>query len=352
MTDLLTRHKALAIASSDRASLGMYYTLLGLALYETEKIPDAYQCLHEALVLGEETGDPQVIGYACSWLTWVCPELGLFHEAINYGERAKRIAAALTSEDYLFFNTVGGMGVSYYLSGDLLKGFECGQLLLEHAQRYENIRSKVLGHFVIGCCHLASGDIPSAIESLQQSIKVSVDPWYSMFPRFILGVCLISSGRYQEAEETLGKVLEHSRIFGTALIGTPARSLLAVCAIAEGRLAEGLKTLQMLQGDHLSNKRLYAYAVGEHILGKIYSQLTLGSQVKFSVMKNLGFLLKNMPFARRKATGAFYEIDQGIRGNRSQMCIWNGLSGPWAALPEDGEKEPLTGLLDQGQGVF
>lgn len=70
-------------------------------------------------------------------------------------------------------------------------------------------------------------------------------------------------------------------------------------------MAEGLKTLQRLQGDYLSNKRLNTYAVGEHMLGKIYSQLTLGSQVKFSVMKNLGFLLKNMPFARRKAQEHF-----------------------------------------------
>ena len=305
LRDLLTRHKALAIASSDRTSLGMYYNLLGLALYETEKISDAHQCLREALVLGEETGDSQVIGYACSWLTWVCPELGLFHEAIDYGERAKRIAAALTSEDYLFFNTVGGMGVSYYLSGDLRKGFECGRMLLEHAQRYENIRSKVLGHFVTGCCHSAAGDIPCAIESLQHAIKESIDPWYSLFPRFIMGVCLISTSRFQEAEKTLGKVLEHSRIYGTELIGRPTRSLLAVCAIAEGRLAEGLKTLQRLQVDHLSNQRLNAYAVGEHILGKLYSELTPGSGVKFSVMKNLGFLLKNMPFARRKAREHF-----------------------------------------------
>ena len=305
LTDLLTRHKALATASSDQASLGMYYTLLGLALYETENIPDAYQCLREALVLGEEAGAPQVIGYACSWLTWVCPEMGLFHEAIDYGERVKPIAAALTSEDYLFFSTYGGMGLTYYMSGDIQKGFECGQLLLEYAQRHENIRSKVLGHFVIGCSRLAAGDIPSAIESLQQAIKASLDPWYSLFPRLFLGICLISSGRFQEAEETLRKVLEHSGLFGTALIGTPARSLLAVCAIAEGRLAEGLKTLERIQGDHLSNKRCYVYAVGEHILGKIYTQLTMGSQVKFSVMKNLGFLLKNLPFARRKAQEHF-----------------------------------------------
>lgn len=305
LTDLLTRHEELAIASSDQASLGMYYTLLGLALYETEKIPESYQCLQKALVLGEEAGAQQVIGYACSWLTWVCPELGLFHEAIGYGKRAQQIAAALTSEDYLFFNTVGGIGVTYYMSGDLQKGFESGQLLLEHARNCENVRSKVLGHFVIGCCHLAAGDNSSAIESLQQSIKVSVDPWYSMFPRFILALCYISTGQHQEARETLNKVLEHSSHYGTALIGTPAKSLLAVSAITEGRLAEGLKTLEKLQYYYLSNKRRFVYAVSEHILGKIYSQLTLSSQVKFSVRKNLVFLLKNMPFARRKAQEHF-----------------------------------------------
>jgi class 3 adenylate cyclase/tetratricopeptide (TPR) repeat protein len=310
LTDLLIRHKGLAIASGDRARLGMYYTLLGLALYETEKIQDAYQHLREALVLGEETGDRRVIGYACSWLAWVCPELGLFRDSIDFGERAKEIAATLASEDYLFFNTVGGMGLSYYYSGDRRKALEIGQLLLRYGEKQESIRSQTLGHFVIGCSHLIAGDYDSAVKSLERSTQVSLDPWYSHFPSLLIGLSFFSLGQFQKAKEVLIKVREHSQLFGSTLIGTPARSLLAVIDITEGHLAKGLHTLEAIQKEHLSNDRKYIYAVGEYLIGKIYAQLGTaplgtGSQASFPVMRNLGFLLKNLPFARRKAEERF-----------------------------------------------
>jgi tetratricopeptide (TPR) repeat protein len=299
-TELLSRHKALAVALDDRGRLGMYYALLGSALYQTEKIQDAYQYLREALALGEETGNQRVIGYACAWLTWACAELGLFKEAISFGEKAKEIAI-LTSEDQLFFISLGAMGLAYYYSGDRRKGFENGQELLKHGQRCENIRSQVFGHLSIGCSHMVAGDFPSARESLQRATQVSLDPWYSQVPRLLLGLCLISMGQFEEAKEPVTKVLEHGRLFGSALIGTPARTVLAVVAVTEGRLAEGLKNLEGIQKEYLSSKRRYAYATGEYLIGKIYSQFFTGSKANFPVMRNLGFLLKNLPFARRRA---------------------------------------------------
>jgi tetratricopeptide (TPR) repeat protein len=335
LTELLTRHKGLAMASSDRARLGMYYTLLGLALYETEKVQEAYQHLKEALTLGEETGDRRVVGYACSWLAWVCPELGLFQDSIDFGERAKDIAATLVSEDYLFFNTVGGMGLSYYYSGNRRKTMENGQLLLRYGEKQESIRSQTLGHFVIGCSHLIAGDYEAAAKSLERSTKISLDPWYSHFPTFLLGLCFVSSGQYQKAKGVLLKVLEHSQLFGSTRIGTPARTLLAVIDITEGHLAKGLHTLEVVQKEYLSKDRKYPYAVGEYLIGKIYAQLGTaqlgtGSPANFPVMRNLGFLLKNRPFARRKAEerlrkslAAAEEI--GARSTAGSACLDLGL---------------------------
>jgi class 3 adenylate cyclase/tetratricopeptide (TPR) repeat protein len=301
LTELLSRHQPLAVASGDRVRLGTYYTRLGLALYETEKVQDAYRYLQEALALGEETEDQGVIGYACSWLAWACGDLGLFQEAIRFGERAGEIGANLTSEEYLFFNTLGGLGLAYCFSGDVRKAFESGQALLKQGQRYENIRSQTMGHFVVGCSHMAAGDLASARESLERASRVSMDPWYSQFPRLLQGQCLILMGEFQKAKEPLMQVLEHSQLFGTGVIGTPARQLLAIIAITEGRLAEGLKTLEGIQRGYLSSKRRYAHAAIEHIIGKIYFQFSTASRAKFPVMRNLGFLLRNLPFARRKA---------------------------------------------------
>ncbi|MDH7500744.1 MAG: AAA family ATPase, partial [candidate division NC10 bacterium] len=196
LTELLSRHKSLAISLGDRVRLGMYYAQLGLALHQTERLQEAYRYLREALALGEETGDLRTIGYACSGLTWTCPELGLFEEAIVFGERTKEVAQ-LISENYLLFHSFGGMGLAYYYSGNRRKALENGQLLLRYGEKQESIRSQTLGHFVIGCSHMIAGDYGSAVKSLERSTQVSLDPWYSHFPSVLLGLCFFSLGQFQ-----------------------------------------------------------------------------------------------------------------------------------------------------------
>jgi tetratricopeptide (TPR) repeat protein len=50
----------------------------------------------------------------------------------------------------------------------------------------------------------------------------------------------------------------------------------------------------------------YEYAISEYILGKVYSQIAAGPTPAFSIMaKNIGFLVKNVPFAGKKAEEHF-----------------------------------------------
>jgi tetratricopeptide (TPR) repeat protein len=106
--------------------------------------------------------------------------------------------------------------------------------------------------------------------------------------------------RFQEAKEALTKVLEHSLRFGSAL-GTPARTLLAVVTIAEGRLAQGFKILERIQKEYLTNGNKCLYVMGEYLIGKIYAQFSAGSPAQIPLIRNLGFILRNLPFAHRRA---------------------------------------------------
>ena len=56
----------------------------------------------------------------------------------------------------------------------------------------------------------------------------------------------------------------------------------------------------------IKNQRRVWYAQSEYILGKVYSQIATGPTPAFSVMtKNIGFLVKNVPFAGKKAEEHF-----------------------------------------------
>lgn len=102
--DLFKSHQVMAESLDDKAKVGMFYAWFGIAVYMAGKEKDSYDYLRKGLELGEKTGNQKVVGYACTWLTWTCAELGLFAEGIGYGERAQKIAESFPSDQYIFSN--------------------------------------------------------------------------------------------------------------------------------------------------------------------------------------------------------------------------------------------------------
>ena len=304
MTDLLSAHEALAESLDDKARLGMFYAWLGFARWSGGKTKDSYQYLCNALKLGEEIGDQQVIGYACTWLAWTCAELGLQDQAIAFGERAQEISRCLESDQYLYFKSLSGLAWAYYLGGDTKKCFEAGQALLEYGQSHANIRSLVMGHLMMGSGHLSAGDFPSAIECFEWAIQVSADPFYLQVARTYLGLGYFANGQFQEAEEALHEVVAFSRDFGAELFVTPAQALLGVLLIAKGQMNQGLRLAEDAQRELVENGRKWFLALSHYAMGKLYLQIVEGAaKVSLSIaLKNIGFLVKNVPFAKQKAT--------------------------------------------------
>jgi class 3 adenylate cyclase/tetratricopeptide (TPR) repeat protein len=325
---LLSSYETLAVAAGDRERLGMYYSFLGLALYETGAVKDAYQCLSKALEIGEELDNRLIIGYASSWLSWVCTELGSMDKAIRFGENAQHISKEFESEDYLFFGPLSGMGVAYWYMGDKRKTFEAGKALLDYGKRNANIRSTVLGHFVTGCGYLVDGNTPLATECFQNAVKASADPWYCQFPKMLLAYSHVLDGKLQEAEDAIEDVLRYSRQYGTEIIRTPATSIMGIISIAKGHLSKGMKMLEVAQREHLANGRKYAFAIHEYLLGQIYMEISMGSGLRLNMVKEIRFIVKKFLFPSRKAQAHFnksIEVAEEIGAKLVQGMAYLGL---------------------------
>ena len=89
---MLSAYEDLAKTIDDRAKLGMFYVWYGIFLAFRDRGEDSYKYLLNALKLGEEIGDEHLTGYACTWLTWTCADLGLLDEAISFGETNSSIS--------------------------------------------------------------------------------------------------------------------------------------------------------------------------------------------------------------------------------------------------------------------
>ena len=303
---LFVTHEAEADLLPGKARRGMFYAWLGMALWATGKNKDSHDYLRKAITLGEEASDLRVIGYACAWLPLACVELGLLDKGIEYGERAKKIATQVPSDQYLYFKSRGDLGYLYYNRGEAGKALEAGRDMVRFGEKHCNIRSQAMGHAVVGWGHMAAGDYQSAISSFQQLEKIAVDPFYSTVWSYFKGVSHFFVGQHKEAEAAF-ELAEKSKEAGAHILAPLLPLAWGLLWIAKGRMGKGMRILlESIQTfERLEWK--CSYATSEYILGRVYLGMALGEgKVSLSVMlKNLGFLLRELPFAARRAEAHF-----------------------------------------------
>jgi len=300
--DMLSANQELA-ESGDKARLGMFYVWLSAGLFGREKIKDSHKYLSRALKLGEEIGDQKVICYACAWQGWTQFEFGLLDEALAYAERAQEISQSLESDHFLYDRIMCVKGFSYFYKGEVKKCLTVCEALVEYGQSHANNRCLFLGQCGTGLVYFMDGDFPTAIECYKQAIEVSADPGYIYAGKMFLAMAYVANGQFQEAKGILQQIITHSEKFGYELWGTPAKMYLGIILMSEGHMNQGLKMIEGAQRLLLENGRKCQYAMSEYLLGKIYLQMVEKSApVKLTTLvRNIGFLAKNLPFAAKKA---------------------------------------------------
>ena len=307
LNDLLEAHEDLARSLDDKARLGMFYAWLGYSLCVRANLNDSYKYLGKALKIGEDIGNETVTGYACTWLTWTCAAMGLLDDAISYGKRAQEICRLIEWDHFLHFKSLGGLAYAHCYRGDRKYTFEAGKALLEYGQKYSDNRSMFMGYIEMGLSHYISGDFQSAIECAQKAITISVDPFHYMAGKLVLAMSYVSDGQFQEAEDVAHEVLNFSETFGCECWGKPARMTLGGIFIAKGHMSEGVKMIEdAIDSFQEGGSRVYLVR-SELILGKVFMQMVEGGKKTnlSTLVKNLGFLVKNVPFAGKKAENHF-----------------------------------------------
>jgi len=307
LTDLLRRHQSEADNIKDKEKQGMFYGWLGFILHFRMELTDAYRYLKKSLKIGEEANNQRVIGYACTWLTYACAVMDKYEEGYAYWERAVEIAETIENDHYLYFKSLTGIGLSYWQKGDSKKLGEIGKGLLEYGQRHGNIRSQTMGHFGLGGAYNLVGDHSMSIKCFQKAFEVSADTMYDTVAKTYMGLGYILNDQVQEAEAPLKEVVSFYREYDFDWAGMPAQVYLGVVIIAKGNMSQGLKMIEDALKTFIREERKYFIALTEHIIGKIYSQIVEGAGPisPLSIAKNIGFLVKNVPFADKKAESHF-----------------------------------------------
>ena len=329
-TEILQRHERDADFVKDKEKQGMFYGWLGFILQFRMELADSFRYLHKALKLGEEVDSKTLQRYAFTWLTYACAVMDKYEEGYSYWQKATSIEKSIEADPYLHFKSIGGIGHIEAFRGENKHSYAIGNQLLEYGKRFSNIRSQVVGYICIGHSYFTDGNLVEASSCYRKAIAVAKDPFYTQWPRLHLGVCCVLNDEIEEGEEALNEVSSYMDAFGCELFGPTIMIFFGIVLIKKGEMSKGLKMIE--NGHAISRDKNWGYgiALSEFVLGNLYYQIAYGKKPSPSIIiKNIGFLIKNVPFASKKAENHFNKAVEsagrfGARGLLGQAYLGLG----------------------------
>jgi tetratricopeptide (TPR) repeat protein len=240
-------------------------------------------------------------------LTFICSELGFLDEAVTFGKRSMEISLLFPADRELVRHSFVGLGLAYYYRGESKMAYDVGKELLDYGKSHYDLPCDLMGHQLIGISHLVAGDFPKAIESFRIAIELSEEPRSSLILNVLLGLSYVSCGQIEAAENTLNEIMRSDFKFGDELVRTAAHFLLGFVSIAKGQLSRGVSIIEDQIRIYFENDSRYRYAMAKYMLGRVYLHiLQRSSPVDLSALiKNIGFVVQNVPFASKKAEHHF-----------------------------------------------
>lgn len=352
-TRLFREHQEMAESLSDKALLGIFYGWLGITLFCIGKAKESYEYSLKALELGELTKGFTAIGLAYTNLTWACAELNLLHQGMQYGQEV--LAKGKDLEPIAYFLSLGGLGMIHLFKGDSQNNFELGRILLEFGESRSDLRSTVVGSICTSYAHYTAGDFSKAVEWSRKAVELSNDPLFTVWPKLVLANYFVQTDQFQEADEILQEIVPFCQHLGMDYIVTSAQALQGMVLIAAGQLSRGLRRIKAGLRVLTDNGRLYSRYLLEFSLAEIYFQMATRARPLglWAAVKNLGFILKEVPFAKRKAKDYLNRIIQvGQEVGAKGFVHGHALLNLGLLHQQNGRQEQAKECLQEAQRIF
>jgi tetratricopeptide (TPR) repeat protein len=137
-------------------------------------------------------------------------------------------------------------------------------------------------------------------------------------------------GQLQEAEDTFESLLDFSEKRGIGMFTALSQMFLSAILIAKGQMNQGFKKFEDTQKVLLESHQKLIYGLSEFILGLVYTQFITGPSPSLSILaKNFAFMVKNAPFAEKKAEQHYNKAialyrEMGAKGELGEALLGLG----------------------------
>jgi len=314
----------------DRRRLSLALFWLGFSHYFGARYDTSKALLHRSLELGRQQADTECIGYASLGLMFVYANLQDASSASNlelFGneviEAASHLSDVYLESKYLLCMTIH----SIYMGRFCDAGNFCLRMR-ELGEQASDPRTIAMSQWARGFVNVFEEQFEEALDNAENSLKWSPDPLDRLMARTVKGVTLALKGNPGEGLLVLREVRKEmvDADYLAPLLGVdiPYGAAMAM----SGKMRSGVSWIE----DSIERFRKWGNksqpAFGHLVLGEIYLQMALGkNKPPLSVMmRNLGFILPNLPFAARKAR---QHLERAVRECRELDVPANLARGLW-----------------------
>lgn len=301
---LMSSQEYLIESTIDKAKVGMFYAWQGNIFWMTGQLLKAQEYLLKAEKIGIEINNKNIIGYACSWYTWLCAELGLFEKSTEYGLKTIEIGKELKEDPYIYFKSLGGLGCSFFYQGYSSKSIDVGEQLIDYGDKYSQIRCLGMGYCMKGAGLITVGNYPKAITYLKQSLSITADPLYSFAFTGILSIAYVLNDNMRKAENLIKNSLLTFKETGCEVYGDIiCKAMYGIVLIDKGEMSKGLCLVKDFEQSVIRQQRNGVLPLAYLILGKVYLEIIQQNKpIKMmTILKNIGFIIANVPSAYKKS---------------------------------------------------
>lgn len=305
--DLVDRYMPVVERLGDRRRLARLLFEAGYAHVFAAQHETGKPMLERALAIGEEIGDAEIIGYASMGLLWHHVSWGppgretnetvlrLYETSHRTGEQLKDV--------WLVSKALAAIAIFYSIYGRPIESRQYSLQLMEYGRTTNDPRPREMGLWVLSILNGIYFEYDEAVANADEALATGLSPVDGTLAQLGKGLALTMLGRSDEGERMLAAT--RSRLWDGGL-KSPITALeygYGLAMMLNGDLAGGVRWIKDAMQRMHGWGHVVTAASGNLYLGEIYLKMALGEDKPPTavLLRNVGFLLRMLPFAAAKA---------------------------------------------------
>lgn len=301
--------------------VSIYSFWLGYAQLQCGALEQARDLFKEGLRIAEEIGDMECIAYTTAgmaWLTWVSRRNQSYDAVPLLCSRALEITRS-QNIPYIATLTKLCLGVDRASRGLSFESRGIGMELVSSGRSNKDSFAVAGGLQLMAWADVSDEEYDSCIQNAEEALLISPTPIESLSARGAIGAAKALQGQSDEGYKLIKSVRDEANDMGvfTVLLGVEIPFGAAIAL--KGDISKGVDWIEKQISKYQIMENDGMPIVGHIVLGEIYlGMLTREQKLPIRVMlRNIGFLLRSLPFAAKKAREHFVAAEDLARSNHA-----------------------------------